>query len=348
MECQYSGKYSPLAIEELGMNLPRATMLLISYNQEAYIEQALQGAIEQDYINLEIVISDDASTDLTFSKIQTFLANYNGSHKIIVNRNEQNRGVSGNLNKAISLSSGEMFFITAGDDISFSDRVSKVMDFWIKSNKKIDLIATYLFDMLENGSVHELRQLSDLSLYKSMDDWVKCPPDIVGASQAWSRSLYDQFGGLPNGVVGEDLIMTFRAVALNRAATIPLPLVLYRRGGITSKIKAGTAEFIIAALRKKNKSGIIEMTEILKNALSMDAQEAVIALIKTKLAREYYVKNIFNSEKKIAIFFSSNEVDFAFRCRCFIYAFCPWVTAPIFFFKRIKYRIVQKKIGFLQ
>ena len=142
--------------------------------------------------------------------------------------------------------------------------------------------------------------------------------------------------------------MTFRAVALNRAATIPLPFVLYRRGGITSKIKAGTAEFIIAALRKKNKSGIIEMTEILKNALSMDAQEAVIALIKTKLAREYYVKNIFNSEKKIAIFFSSNEVDFAFRCRCFIYAFCPWVTAPIFFFKRIKYRIVQKKIGFLQ
>ena len=342
MECQYSGKYSPLAIEELGMNLPRATMLLISYNQEAYIEQALQGAIEQDYINLEIVISDDASTDLTFSKIQTFFANYNGPHKIVVNRNEKNSGVTGNLNKAISLSSGEMFFIAAGDDISLSNRVSLVMDFWVKNNKKFELITSNVIDMSVDGVDCSEIYVSDLALFQSLDDWILSPPKLIGAGQAWTRQLFDYFGGLPNGAVGEDLIMAFRAVAISRAASMSCnPLVRYRRGGLTSQRKSTSANQLIHRMQQKNSNGLIEMTTLLNDAIFIGtASEKVISFLRHKLDREKYVKNMFNSEKKMGLFLSSHEVDFSFRFRIFIYAYCPWILAPVFLIKKFKYRSI--------
>ena len=57
------------------LNYPLMTMLLISYNQEKSIAAAIEGALAQDYQNLEIVISDDASADNTFSLINNKIQN---------------------------------------------------------------------------------------------------------------------------------------------------------------------------------------------------------------------------------------------------------------------------------
>jgi glycosyltransferase involved in cell wall biosynthesis len=320
------------------MNLTRATMLLISYNQEAFIELALQGAVDQDYANLEIIVSDDASSDLTFSKIQAFVASYDGPHIIVINRNEKNIGIGANLSKAVSLSSGEIFFITAGDDISISNRVSFVMDFWIENNKMPDLIACNLFDMLQDGSIVSEIYISDLALYRSMEDWIKSPPIVIGAAQAWTRRLYDHFGGIPDGVVGEDMVMAFRATALSRAVTLPVALVKYRRGGLTSKVKAFSANDVIRGLTRNIESSQVEYQTIIKDALYLGAGMEVLSFFKSKFARAAYVKKMFYSNYKIYCFLNSPDVDFGFRCRIFIYAVLPWVTAPLFFVKKIKYR----------
>ena len=52
------------------MDKPLITFLLVSYNQEAYIREAIEGALAQTYSPLEIVISDDCSSDATFSLIK--------------------------------------------------------------------------------------------------------------------------------------------------------------------------------------------------------------------------------------------------------------------------------------
>ena len=39
---------------------------LFAFNQEKYINEAIKGALNQTYSPLEIIISDDCSTDLTF------------------------------------------------------------------------------------------------------------------------------------------------------------------------------------------------------------------------------------------------------------------------------------------
>ena len=42
---------------------PKVTVIILSYNQDEYIADAIQSVIEQTYNNLEIIISDNGSTD---------------------------------------------------------------------------------------------------------------------------------------------------------------------------------------------------------------------------------------------------------------------------------------------
>jgi glycosyltransferase involved in cell wall biosynthesis len=51
---------------------------IFTYNQEQYIEECIRGALSQTYENLEIIISDDFSTDQTFKIIQRIQKEYGG------------------------------------------------------------------------------------------------------------------------------------------------------------------------------------------------------------------------------------------------------------------------------
>ena len=69
---------------------PLITFLVYSYNQENNIRKALDGALSQTYSPLEIIVSDDCSSDKTFDIIKEVTDAYQGPHKLIVNRNEKN------------------------------------------------------------------------------------------------------------------------------------------------------------------------------------------------------------------------------------------------------------------
>ena len=45
---------------------PLVTFALFAYNQEKYIREAVEGAFSQTYQRMEIILSDDCSTDSTF------------------------------------------------------------------------------------------------------------------------------------------------------------------------------------------------------------------------------------------------------------------------------------------
>ena len=57
---------------------PRASLLLLAYNQERYVEEAARSCLAQECEPLEIVFSDDASSDRTHEILTAIAADYRG------------------------------------------------------------------------------------------------------------------------------------------------------------------------------------------------------------------------------------------------------------------------------
>lgn len=83
------------------------------FNGERHISRALDSLLEQDYANLEIIISDNGSTDATPEICREY------AHKdprIKYNRSEKNMGILYNFNRVFELSKGKYFMWAAHDD----------------------------------------------------------------------------------------------------------------------------------------------------------------------------------------------------------------------------------------
>ena len=214
------------------------TLALICYRQEKYIRDAVLAALLQNYSPLEIIISDDASPDNTYSIIQNVLRGYTGPHNIIINRNTSNMGIGAHINKLMEISSGDIIIIAAGDDISVEGRVSAIMSAF-NCNPKCYLVHSSVNIIDGNGmKTGEMYPDAAIQSNPTLMDMAKQNLSIIGASGAWRRELFEKFPPLDEDVVCEDLIIPFRAAMTGEMHYIDQKLVSWRKIGLTSEFQS--------------------------------------------------------------------------------------------------------------
>lgn len=207
------------------------TLILLSYRQEKFIREAVEGALMQTYSPLEIIFSDDCSPDRTFEIMQEIVDSYQGPHTIVLHRNPINLGLCGNLNGAIALSTGELIVTAGGDDICYPDRCQVLADAWMASSRQWHSICSNANLIDENG-----KSLGIYNSNKSIRECNEIRPAIrdgvvgvSGCSHAFSRINYEIFGPLPSSAPGEDEILGFRSLLLGGIRWIPAALLSYRK-----------------------------------------------------------------------------------------------------------------------
>ncbi len=108
------------------------SVAVISYNAAGTIEETLNSILRQDHgpENIELIISDDASTDQTAALTDSWLT-VNGCafHKAKFITNDSNGGVSKNCNTAWRAATGEWIKTIAADDILLEHCVSSNIAF---------------------------------------------------------------------------------------------------------------------------------------------------------------------------------------------------------------------------
>ncbi|HZT55394.1 MAG TPA: glycosyltransferase family 2 protein, partial [Burkholderiaceae bacterium] len=266
------------------------------------------------------------------------VAGYAGPHTVRLNRNPVNLGIGAHLSRLVELSRGEMLFVTAGDDVSLPARCERVMRSWQEHGRRPDLIATALTDIDAQGVDHGAIVPSDLADYRSAADWLARPPFVVGAAQAWTRRLFDRFGPLRPGVVGEDLILVLRAIGSGGAITLAEPLVRYRRGGVSRRVRNLHAADVVARLRKSSRGALAELPQLLADTAVMGQLAAVEPTLRRRLARAQFVHDVFAADTagaKLRVLWRAHDVALATRLRIGVYAVCPGLYAPFFFVKRL-------------
>ncbi len=105
------------------------TIGITCFNAEKTIEKAIDGALKQEWINKEIIIVDDGSTDNSHSVIKKKISN----HNIIFFKNISNKGTSYSRNKIIQKSKGNLICFMDDDDYSDSKRVNLQVNEFIKN-----------------------------------------------------------------------------------------------------------------------------------------------------------------------------------------------------------------------
>ena len=248
------------------MTAPRLSLLLLVYNQAATVEQAVNSCLAQQGEPIELLLSDDASTDHSFALMQRLAADYHGPHLVRLNRNPHNLGIGAHLNRLVALSQGELLVVAAGDDASLPQRCQRLAQAWEAAGRRPDLLASPLVDMAADGSLHGLVVVDDLGQW-DLARWLRERPHVIGAGHAWTRRAFERFGPLHPHIAYEDQVMGFRALAGGGALTLPEPLVNYRRGGTSAKALPQTAEAVRERLRVQNRRHLAEVEQLRRDAV---------------------------------------------------------------------------------
>lgn len=267
---------------------PLVTFLLLGYNQASFIDEAIDGAFAQDYAALEILLSDDASDDDTFTIMQRRAAAYRGQHTVRASRNATRQGIGGHVNTLIQQAKGEILVIAAGDDISMPSRTSRIVDAWNRAGRATRAFHSRYHDMALDGSM--IAENIGTAPHVTNAEMLLWNNPVIGATEAWTRDLFEIFGALQPCVTHEDRCMAFRAAMVGDIDFIPEPLVARRRGGLSSVVTGARREARARNARRylcDISQAIIDLdTAHAKGLISPDRHASLVALASDRLAFE--------------------------------------------------------------
>jgi alpha-1,3-rhamnosyltransferase len=125
-------------------NQPLVSVPVITYNSAKYVLETLESIKAQTYQNIELIISDDCSTDNTVELCQQWIElNKDCFVRTQIIISETNTGVSANLNRAETACQGEWVKAVAGDDLLLPNCIKDCVSFAIQNDSK------FLFGKIE-------------------------------------------------------------------------------------------------------------------------------------------------------------------------------------------------------
>lgn len=211
---------------------PLISLCIFTYNQEKYIKDAIVGALSQDYPNLEIIISDDKSTDSTFDVVVEYTKDYEGPHRLLINRNSTNLGLVRHYNKVIyELTHGDYVLCSAGDDICMSHLTTNALEQLLKSDCSSMAFNAYIID----DDSHQTGILScDINhpndIY-TLEDFIAGRHKTNGACRIIKRDLLETFGPLNEDCQTEDTPTRYRLFLYGKVGYCYTPYLKYRIHG---------------------------------------------------------------------------------------------------------------------
>lgn len=99
---------------------PVMSVLMPTYNGGNTLHETLENVLSQSFVDYELIISDDCSTDDTEATIKSF-----NDPRIRFSRNDRNLGYPGNLEVCRKCASGEILFLMGQDDLLCRDAILK-------------------------------------------------------------------------------------------------------------------------------------------------------------------------------------------------------------------------------
>jgi glycosyltransferase involved in cell wall biosynthesis len=172
---------------DLGATLSRGRTPLVSivipvFNQAAYLEQAIESALAQDYRQVEVTVIDDGSTDETPRILERFRA------RCVIDRHA-NRGQSETLNGGWRRSRGQILSYLSADDVLRPQAVRRAVETLLAHP---DAVLSYSdYDLIDRRSAFITRVHAPEYNYADMALRLVCAP---GPGPFFWRRAFERAG----------------------------------------------------------------------------------------------------------------------------------------------------------
>jgi glycosyltransferase involved in cell wall biosynthesis len=128
----------------------KISVALCTYNGEKYLKEQLDSILNQTLKVDEIIVCDDQSSDTTIAILENYSKKNEGLFKIF--KNDINLRSVKNFEKAISLCTGDIIFLSDQDDSWLPKKVADMICYF-ELNPNISVVATNGFCMDENSEI---------------------------------------------------------------------------------------------------------------------------------------------------------------------------------------------------
>ena len=183
-------------------SLPLVSIVVVTYNSSSTILETLDSIKAQTYRNIELIVSDDHSTDNTREIVSVWVGVNKDRfvHSELVTT-DKNTGVAGNLNRGVEQTHGEWIKIFAADDLLISTAVEEFVNF-VQCDSQIRICISDLKLYTDEGVVSDkTREIYNnhfrcaQETYEQQLNRIKYEMRFAGPGILFQRSLYDEVGG---------------------------------------------------------------------------------------------------------------------------------------------------------
>lgn len=233
------------------MDTPLVSILMPLYNGEAFVEEAIESILAESYVNFELLICDDASTDRSRSIAQGYAAR---DARIRLSTREQNSGSLSVVSRSlIADARGEYLIVSDSDDVAMPRRLEMLVSL---AERHPEASVVY-------GTVHSVSE--DLSTLLKVYEDPFCPfrlfqgNFIPDGGSLIRKTAYDAVGGYdPEVIWAEDYELRLRLATFGPMIHQDELVYLYRQHGQswTAQRKDNTEEksFKQRLLRQEQKT----------------------------------------------------------------------------------------------
>lgn len=199
---------------------PLVSIAMPIFNTEKTLASAVRSVLIQSYVEWELLLIDDGSTDSTLSVARKFC-----DPRIRLVADGRRAGLAARLNQAIDLSQGKYLARMDGDDICFPERLERQVCY-LEDNPDVDLLGTRAMVFAGDGTVRGVRPFRESHADICKQPWAGFylpHPTWMGKLEWFRRHRYrvDVFRA-------EDQDLLMRTYDSSTFACLPMVLLGYR------------------------------------------------------------------------------------------------------------------------